>query len=50
MVGGEKRGLSQHLREMADAWVRIPTQPNATPLPASHAVAVLAAETFRQRR
>jgi 23S rRNA (guanosine2251-2'-O)-methyltransferase len=50
MVGGEKRGLSQHLREMADACVRIPTQPNAPPLPASHAVAVLAAETFRQRQ
>ncbi|MCL6473544.1 MAG: RNA methyltransferase [Firmicutes bacterium] len=50
MVGGEKRGLSQHLREMADAWVRIPVQPNAPPLPASHVVAVLAAETFRQRQ
>ncbi len=49
MVGGEKRGLSQHLREMADATVRIPTRPDAPPLPASHAVAVLAAETFRQR-
>ncbi|GBC96630.1 Putative TrmH family tRNA/rRNA methyltransferase [bacterium HR16] len=50
MVGGEKRGLSQHLREMADASVRIPTRPDAPPLPASHAVAILAAETFRQRQ
>ncbi|MCS6829659.1 MAG: RNA methyltransferase [Armatimonadota bacterium] len=49
MVGGEKRGLSQYLREMADFSVRIPTRPNAPPLPASHAVAILAAETFRQR-
>jgi 23S rRNA (guanosine2251-2'-O)-methyltransferase len=50
MVGGEKRGLGQHLREMADATVRIPTRLDAPPLPASHAVAVLAAETFRQRQ
>lgn len=50
MVGGEKRGLSQHLREMADVCVRIPTRPDAPPLPASHAVAILAAETFRQRQ
>ncbi len=49
MVGGEKRGLTQHLREMADASVRIPTTAGAPPLPASHAVAVLAAETYRQR-
>lgn len=49
MVGGEKRGLSTHLREMADASVRIPTRPEAPPLPASHAVAILAAETYRQR-
>ena len=49
MVGGEKRGLPQPLREMADAWVRIPTRPESPPLPASHAVAILAAETFRQR-
>lgn len=50
MVGGEKRGLSAHLREMADGTVRIPTLPDAPPLPASHAVAILAAETFRQRQ
>ncbi|MCS6949652.1 MAG: RNA methyltransferase [bacterium] len=49
MVGGEKRGLIPHLREMADASVRIPTRPDAPPLPASHAVAILAAETYRQR-
>jgi 23S rRNA (guanosine2251-2'-O)-methyltransferase len=50
IVGGEKRGVSQHLREMADATVRIPTRPGAPPLPASHAVAILAAETCRQRQ
>lgn len=49
MVGGEKRGLTQPLREVADVSVRIPTRPDAPPLPASHAVAILAAETFRQR-
>lgn len=49
MVGGEKRGLSQHLRELADMTVRIPTRSGVPPLPASHAVTVLAAETFRQR-
>ncbi|MEJ5253104.1 MAG: RNA methyltransferase [Chthonomonadetes bacterium] len=50
MVGGEKRGLTQPIREMADVSVRIPTLAEAPPLPASHAVAILAAETFRQRR
>lgn len=49
MVGGEKRGLTPPLREMADLSVRIPTRVDAPPLPASHAVAILAAETFRQR-
>lgn len=49
MVGGEKRGLTQPLREMADISVRIPTGVDAPPLPASHVVAILAAETFRQR-
>ncbi|MGQ9487567.1 MAG: TrmH family RNA methyltransferase [Armatimonadota bacterium] len=49
MVGGEKRGLTQPIREMADLSVRIPTRSDAPPLPASHAVAILAAETFRQR-
>lgn len=49
IVGGEKRGVSQYLREMADASVRIPTHPDVPPLPASHAVAVLASETYRQR-
>lgn len=50
MVGGEKRGLTQAIRGLADVSVRIPTLAEAPPLPASHAVAILAAETFRQRR
>lgn len=49
MVGGEKRGLSQHLREMADKRVRVPTLPKAPPLPAHQVVAILSAETYRQR-
>lgn len=50
IVGGEKRGISPHLSALADVSVRIPTREGSPPLPACQAVAILAAETYRQRK
>lgn len=48
-VGGEKRGLSGAVRSICDAFVTIPSRPDAPSLSLSHAAAIVMAEAARQR-
>jgi 23S rRNA (guanosine2251-2'-O)-methyltransferase len=48
-IGGEKRGLSGAVRDICDAFMTIPTRPDAPSLSLSHAAAIVLAESMRQR-
>lgn len=48
-VGGEKRGLSGAVRELCDAFMRIPTRGESSSLALSHSASIVMAEAMRQR-
>ncbi len=49
-IGGEKRGLSGAVRSICDAFLTIPSAPDAPSLSLSHAAAIAMAEAQRQRQ
>lgn len=49
-IGGEKRGLSGAVRDIADRFITIPSLPGVSSLSLSHASAIVMAEAMRQRR
>ena len=48
-IGGEKRGLSGAVRSICDAFLTIPSKPDAPSLSLSHAAAIVMGEVARQR-
>jgi 23S rRNA (guanosine2251-2'-O)-methyltransferase len=48
-IGGEKRGLSGAVRSICDAFLTIPSKPDAPSLSLSHASAIAMGEAARQR-
>jgi 23S rRNA (guanosine2251-2'-O)-methyltransferase len=48
-IGGEKRGLSGAVRSICDAFLTIPSRPDAPSLSLSHAAAIVMGEAARQR-
>ncbi|HET6247606.1 MAG TPA: RNA methyltransferase [Tepidisphaeraceae bacterium] len=48
-IGGEKRGLSGAVRGICDAFMTIPSRPDAASLSLSHAASIIMAEAMRQR-
>jgi 23S rRNA (guanosine2251-2'-O)-methyltransferase len=48
-IGGEKRGLSGAVRSICDAFLTIPSRPDAPSLSLSHASAIVMGEAARQR-
>jgi len=49
-IGGEKRGLSQAVREICDMFATVPIKPSPSSLSLSHAAAIVLGEANRQRQ